>query len=75
MSLYKRRKFVSDEVFQEKMIYEAWKSLVEDFAKLKKPWGTRENPAKTCRDLAMAYPELESGKRFFKLVSTRNDSF
>lgn len=43
------------------MIYEAWKSLVEDFAKLKKPWGTRDNPAKTCRDLAAAYPDMESG--------------
>lgn len=46
---------------KEKIIYEAWKALVEDFAKLKKPWGERENPAKTCRDLSIAYPELASG--------------
>lgn len=50
------------------MVYEAWKSLVEDFAKLKKPWGTRDNPAKTCRDLALAYPEMQSGTALFNKI-------
>lgn len=47
---------------KEKLVVEAWKALVEDFAKLKKPWGAKDNPAKTCRDLALAYPELDSGE-------------
>lgn len=46
---------------KERVIFNAWKSLVGDFAKLKKPWGTKENPSKTCADLHAAFPDLGSG--------------
>lgn len=47
---------------QQRLIVQAYENLVERFAKLKKPTGEKESPAKTCRDLAVAYPEYKSGK-------------
>lgn len=29
---------------KEQLVFKAWKSLVSDFAKLKMPWGTKDNP-------------------------------
>lgn len=45
------------------LITKAYEQLKTSFKKFLKPEGTKESPAKTCRDLAYAHPELPSGKR------------
>lgn len=39
----------------------AYENLKVRFEKFKKPNGEKSYPAKTCRDIAVAYPEFESG--------------
>lgn len=46
------------------MITKAYEQLKTSFKKFLKPEGTKESPAKTCRDLAYAHPELPSGEYF-----------
>jgi collagen type II alpha len=43
------------------IVYKAYENLKVRFEKFKKPNGEKTYPAKTCRDLAVAYPEYESG--------------
>lgn len=44
------------------IVFKAYENLKERFEKFKKPTGEKEYPAKTCRDLAVAYPEYKSGE-------------
>lgn len=44
------------------IVFKAYENLKERFEKFKKPNGEKDYPAKTCRDLAVAYPEYESGE-------------
>jgi len=54
------------ETERRELIFNAYKKLKTSFEKFKKPNGEKDNPAKTCKDLYAAYPDLESGrKRFF----------
>lgn len=43
------------------IVLKAYDHLKVQFEKFKKPNGEKTYPAKTCRDLAVAYPEYESG--------------
>ena len=43
------------------IVLKAYENLKTRFEKFKKPNGEKLFPAKTCRDLAVAYPEYESG--------------
>lgn len=43
------------------LVLKAYEQLKSTFDKLKKPDGKKNSPAKTCRDLAVAHPEYESG--------------
>lgn len=51
---------MSDEEKRE-IVYKAYENLKIRFEKFKKPNGEKTYPAKTCRDLAVAYPNYESG--------------
>jgi len=44
------------------LITKAYEQLKTSFKKYIKPEGTKESPAKTCRDLSFAHPELPSGE-------------
>lgn len=46
---------------KQKIILSAYKKLKNSFEKFKKPNGEKENPAKTCKDLYVAYPDFKSG--------------
>jgi len=50
------------ETEKRQLILSAYKKLKTSFEKFKKPNGDKDNPAKTCKDLYVAYPDLESGK-------------
>jgi collagen type II alpha len=43
------------------IVLQAYEHLKVQFEKFKKPNGEKTYPAKTCRDLAVAYPNFESG--------------
>ena len=47
---------------RRELIFKAYDQLKESFEKFRKPDGHKESPAKTCRDLAVAHPDLKSGK-------------
>ena len=49
------------------MVVKAYEQLKTSFEKYAKPSGDKSAPARTCRDLAVAHPELPSGKLFFSL--------
>ncbi|GIY03063.1 collagen alpha-1(II) chain, partial [Caerostris extrusa] len=51
----------SDEEKRE-LIFKFYERLVKDYAELRKPTGKKELPAKTCKDLSEAQPDLPSGK-------------
>lgn len=53
-------KQLSDEE-KRAIVFKAYENLKTRFEKFKKPNGEKNYPAKTCRDLAVAYPEFESG--------------
>jgi len=44
------------------MVVKAYEQLKITFEKYTKPSGDKNAPARTCRDLAVAHPELTSGK-------------
>lgn len=46
---------------RRELIFKAYDQLKESFEKFRKPDGDQNSPAKTCRDLATAHPELQSG--------------
>lgn len=49
------------EAERQKLILNAYDRLKQSFTKFKKPNGDQDYPAKTCKDLFIAYPDLESG--------------
>lgn len=53
------KQFTEDE--KRSIVLKAYENLKIRFEKFKKPNGEKSFPAKTCRDLAVAYPEFESG--------------
>ena len=42
--------------------FEALEEIQQALQAIRKPTGTQEAPARTCKDLALAHPELQSGK-------------
>lgn len=50
---------------RRQLILNTYKKLKTSFEKFKKPNGEKDNPAKTCKDLYAAYPDLESGRNVF----------
>lgn len=44
------------------LVMKAYEQLKASFEKFKRPNGQKNFPGKTCRDIAAAYPEYESGK-------------
>jgi len=56
------------ETERRELIYNAYKKLKTSFEKFKKPNGEKDNPAKTCKDLYAAHPDLESGKNIFLII-------
>lgn len=54
-------KDLSDEERQE-LVLKAYNQLKASFERFKKPDGQKTSPARTCRDLNVAHPELPSGK-------------
>jgi collagen type II alpha len=53
-------KQLSDEE-KRAIVFKAYENLKERFEKFKKPNGEKMYPARSCRDLAVAYPEYDSG--------------
>lgn len=56
------------ETERQQLILSAYKKLKTSFEKFKKPNGEKDNPAKTCKDLYAAYPDLESGRNIFIII-------
>uniref|UniRef100_A0A1B6CMR8 Fibrillar collagen NC1 domain-containing protein n=2 Tax=Clastoptera arizonana TaxID=38151 RepID=A0A1B6CMR8_9HEMI len=58
------RLFGSDLSEEERkaLVLKAYEHLKTSFERFKRPDGTKNAPAKTCRDLAVAYPELPDGE-------------
>lgn len=50
------------------MVLTAYEQLKSTFEKFKKPVGDKKSPAKTCRDLAIAHPELPSGIDYKQMI-------
>ena len=46
---------------KKKIIFAYYKQLIEEYDRLRNPTGTKDSPAKTCRDLSVSHPELKSG--------------
>lgn len=46
---------------RRELVLKAYENLKASFERFKKPNGQKNGPAKTCRDLAVAYPEYPSG--------------
>lgn len=53
---------------RRQLILNAYKKLKTSFEKFKKPNGEKDYPAKTCKDLYAAYPDLESGTKKFSFI-------
>lgn len=57
-------RFFGKEITEEErksLVLKAYEQLKSSFQKLIKPDGQKNSPAKTCRDLFVAYPEKTSG--------------
>ena len=52
------------------MVVKAYEQLKITFEKYTKPSGDKNAPARTCRDLAVAHPELTSGKQQVKCFNS-----
>ena len=50
------------------LVVKAYEQLKVSFEKYSKPSGDKNAPARTCRDLAVAHPELPSGTVNCKFV-------
>lgn len=61
-----REIFFSDEeeLFNKKLldVNKAFTNIQQQLHLMRKPIGTRENPARTCRDLFYGHPDLKDGK-------------
>ena len=56
---------------RKSLVVKAYEQLKVSFEKYTKPSGDKTAPARTCRDLAVAHPELPSGKlKLFYYVTT-----
>lgn len=53
---------------RHQLILNAYKKLKTSFEMFKKPNGVKDNPAKTCKDLYAAYPDLESGMKIYIII-------
>lgn len=60
MRLFSDSRFSEEE--RRDLLIKAFDHLKMSFEKLNKPNGQKNTPAKTCNDLSMAYPKLESGQ-------------
>lgn len=47
---------------QRQLVIHAYKKLKDSFEEFNRPNGDQKNPAKTCRDLNVAHPDLPSGE-------------
>ena len=47
---------------QRQLVIHAYKKLKDSFEEFNRPNGDQNNPAKTCRDLNVAHPDLPSGE-------------
>lgn len=47
---------------RRELVMKAYEELKASFDRFKKPDGQKSSPARTCRDLNVAYPELPSGE-------------
>jgi len=47
---------------RRELLVKAYENLKSSFQKLVKPDGQKDSPAKTCRDLFIAYPNKLSGE-------------
>lgn len=68
-------KILGKEITEEdrrKLVLTAYEQLKTTFEKFQKPAGDKKSPAKTCKDLAVAHPELKSGKfiKTFRIFDT-----
>lgn len=59
-------------------MYSTIYSMRQELEQVKKPSGTKENPARTCRDLFYGHPHLKDGKQedtmiFFWITSNENN--
>lgn len=52
---------------RREFVIKAYEQLKTSFEKFKKPNGEKNNPAKTCKDIANAYPASKSGNFWYKL--------
>lgn len=55
------------ETEKKELILKAYKQLKMSFERFVKPDGTKQAPAKTCRDLAVAYPHFGTGKQVIRM--------
>lgn len=57
------RLFSNDLTDEERraLVMKAYQQLKKQYERFKKPDGSKEAPAKTCRDLAVAYPDFQDG--------------
>lgn len=53
-------KEITDEE-RRKIVLTAYENLKTTFEKFQKPLGDKTSPAKTCKDLSVAHPDLDSG--------------
>lgn len=58
--LFGDQRFSEEE--RKELLVKAFDHLKTSFERLNKPNGQKNSPAKTCRELAIAHPELQSGQ-------------
>ena len=49
-------------------IFNSIDELDEDLQNMKYPDGTKDNPARTCKDIKIAHPEFKDGKQYEELL-------
>ncbi|UYV78315.1 hypothetical protein LAZ67_16000938 [Cordylochernes scorpioides] len=65
--------FAPDTPLEEKkrIVFEFYEQLQKEYEEFRKPSGTKQSPARTCRDLAIAHPELPSDSKSVVMKSNR----
>ncbi|KAH6930044.1 hypothetical protein HPB50_008115 [Hyalomma asiaticum] len=46
---------------KQRVVFEYYRRLVDDYDRLRHPTGQKDAPARTCRDLAALHPKLQDG--------------